>query len=53
MIRENICGQQCIGCSMRNHCFPDSTPSNHRQAEENPCDAAGNPVSTVQKAESR
>jgi hypothetical protein len=37
---------------MRDHCFPDSTPSNHRQAEKNPCDNAGYPVATMQKAES-
>jgi len=49
--RENICGQQCIGCGMRNHRFPDATPSKHRQTAENPSAAAGNPVSAVQKAE--
>jgi hypothetical protein len=50
MVRENICGQQYIGCSMRSRPVPNSTPSTHRQTEENPC-AAGNPVSAMQKAE--
>ena len=35
VIRENVCGQQCIGCGMRNHGFPYSTPSNEASSGTN------------------
>ena len=46
---ENVDNQQSIGGRVRHYRASDLPPPYHRQPEEGPRDAAGDPVSTVQE----